>query len=224
MLSAGLGDLYAGEVFFSDHCFLCYRSLFFLLLWSGRAAIIQLQSNPLCLSSFLPPPTLQREEALDLCALFSATASTLQGFTMCGVVKETAPTAQCKDDKCLGVGDFLTNYYPCGNASVLLDTDHSFYDALGGRTLTQQMCKLNWSTILNPFSMWKYMGSMKARGIEKGVVASNLKGEGLKQGGVVIFDKAGKVRYAYLEVTGEEIPKDDILKVIKEIRDEGGVS
>ena len=49
-----------------------------------------------------------------------------------------------------------------------------------------------------------------------------MKGEGNKQGGIVIFDKTGNVRFTYLELTGEEIPVEDIREVVKGMKESGG--
>jgi len=50
-------------------------------------------------------------------------------------------------------------------------------------------------------------------------ISGNMKGEGLVQGGIVIFDKSG-ARYAYREETGSEVPIDDIIAVIRHIKAE----
>ena len=49
-------------------------------------------------------------------------------------------------------------------------------------------------------------------------ISGNLKGEGLIQGGIIIFDKHGKARYAYREETGSEIPIDDIIRAVRMVR------
>ena len=52
-------------------------------------------------------------------------------------------------------------------------------------------------------------------------ITGNMKGEGLVQGGIIIFDKAGVA--AYREETGSEIPIRDILLAIRAVRDEDDV-
>jgi hypothetical protein len=51
-------------------------------------------------------------------------------------------------------------------------------------------------------------------------ISGNLKGEGLIQGGIIIFDKHGNARYAYREETGSEVPIDDIISAVKMVRGE----
>ena len=51
-----------------------------------------------------------------------------------------------------------------------------------------------------------------------------MKGEGLVQGGIIIFDRNGKARYAYREETGFEVPVDDILAAVKMIKTENAQS
>lgn len=45
-----------------------------------------------------------------------------------------------------------------------------------------------------------------------------MKGEGLVQGGVIVFSRDGKAQYAYLEETGNELPIDDILAAAKAVK------
>ena len=56
---------------------------------------------------------------------------------------------------------------------------------------------------------------MKSKNID-----GNLVGEGLVKGGVIIFDKKGKPKYAYQEVTGNQMPVDDIAAAVKSIKEE----
>lgn len=133
---------------------------------------------------------------------------------MMGIIKQVAPTSQCKDDKCLGVSDFLQDYYPSSEGNVLLDTSLTFYAALGGRTITRQ---LGWK-VLNPFYLYPLLKNIGKRFTEKGVKDSNYAGEGLTQGGVIVFDKGGKAIYSYLEVTGEDVPVEEIAQAIRAMK------
>lgn len=85
-----------------------------------------------------------------------------------------------------------------------------FYQALGSRKLTVS----TW----NPFKIFRRIRNIYKRLGSKNI-SGNLKGEGLVQGGIVIFDKLG-ARYAYREETGMEVPTDDIIAVVRHIRSE----
>ena len=111
------------------------------------------------------------------------------------------------DDK--GLSDFSTFYpYP-----LYKDEKLDFYKALGNRSL---------SIPLNPF---KLIGgafslfSIQMRLNEK-KIKGNMTGEGIKQGGVIIFDKHGAAKYAYYEKTGSELPVEDILAAIQAVKDD----
>lgn len=54
--------------------------------------------------------------------------------------------------------------------------------------------------------------------MEKKKIDGNLKGEGLKTGGVFIFGKDGRPKYAYPEETGIPIKEDDFLKAVCAVR------
>ena len=56
------------------------------------------------------------------------------------------------------------------------------------------------------------------RRLKKKNISGNLKGEGLVQGGIVLFDKNGKARYAYREETGSEVPIQDVIAAVKMIK------
>jgi len=142
---------------------------------------------------------LCREEGLALNTLAASETNPLDGFGLFGVVKETGV-----DDE--GLIDFHSKYFP---RPLYRDEDKAFYDALGGRKL-----KL---TTYNPFKWYRFVKSMSKRHKEKGL-EGNMKGEGLVQGGVIVFGKDGKAKYAYEEDTGSEIPLDDILAAVKQVR------
>jgi hypothetical protein len=87
---------------------------------------------------------------------------------------------------------------------------NTFYKALGSRKLTVS----TW----NPFKIFRGIRNIYKR-LSKKNISGNMKGEGLVQGGIVIFDKSG-ARYAYREETGMEVPIDDIIAVVRHIRAE----
>ena len=125
----------------------------------------------------------------------------LDGFGLFGVVKEVGV-----DDE--GLYDFYHDYF---TYPLYKDESLSFYTALGTR-------KLKLST-WNPIKMFRGMRSIGKRLSQKNI-SGNYKGEGLVQGGVIIFDAAGKARFAYREETGSEIPVDDIIAAVTELREE----
>jgi hypothetical protein len=74
----------------------------------------------------------------------------------------------------------------------------TFYNALGLRKLSVKF------TLWNPFTIFRGIRGMFKR-IKNKNISGNMKGEGLVQGGIIIFDKDGKARYAYREETGFEV-------------------
>lgn len=107
-----------------------------------------------------------------------------------------------------GLYDFYNEYF---TYPLYKDESLSFYTALGTR-------KLKIST-WNPIKMFRGMRNISKR-LSKKNISGNYKGEGLVQGGVIIFDATGKARFAYREETGSEIPIEDIIAVVKELRAE----
>lgn len=140
-----------------------------------------------------------REEGRALSELAAQKDKPLDGFGLWGLVKETGV-----DDE--GLVEFQTDFF---SHPLYRDENKAFYDALGNRKL-----KL---TTWNPFKLWSGMKAMGNRLKEKNI-EGNMKGEGLVQGGVIIFGKDGKARYAYEEETGTELPVDDILAAVKAVK------
>ena len=85
----------------------------------------------------------------------------------------------------------------------------TFYAALGSRKLAIKS--------LNPIKIFKGLREVNRR-LKKKNISGNLKGEGLIQGGIILFDKNGKARYAYREETGSEVPIQDIIAAAKAIK------
>ena len=123
----------------------------------------------------------------------------LDGFGLFGVVKETAV-----DDE--GLAEFQSKYF---NYPLYRDADMEFYNALGGRKVGVS----SW----NPISWFRSIRSMGKRFKAKGI-DGNMKGDGIVQGGVIIFGKDGNPKYAYEEKTGKELPVADILAAVNDVR------
>jgi len=147
---------------------------------------------------------LCREQGKQLMDLKLAADSPLDGFELFGTVKET------------GVDDEgLTEFYKDSFTFPLYKDENLvfYHDFYGGKKL-----KL---TTYNPLRLYRGYKDMTKRLAEKGM-SGNMKGEGIVQGGIVIFGKDGKAKYAYEEETGKEIPVDDILSAVNAVKKDGG--
>lgn len=128
----------------------------------------------------------------------AAAEKKFEGFNLFGVVKEMGV-----DDE--GLSDFYHSYY---KYPLYLDEERVFYGALGSR-------KMSFVSLMRLIP--KSFGSLGTRLKKKGI-EGNFKGEGLLQGGVIVFNSNGDPVYSYKEITGEELPMDDILKAVEGIR------
>jgi AhpC/TSA antioxidant enzyme len=126
----------------------------------------------------------------------------LEGFGVFGVVKETGV-----DDQ--GLAEF-TGFFPF---PLYRDKHLDFYTALGNRNITIP---------LNPIKL--VAGAVSLVGMQKRLnerkIEGNFKGEGIKQGGVILFDKHGSPKYAIYEKTGRELPVEDILAAVHAMKQE----
>ena len=134
----------------------------------------------------------------------SSSKNHVDGFGIFGVVKEVVPPES--------VIDLYTDYF---NYPLYKDESQTFYKALGSRKVK--------ITSWNPIKIYRGIRDMNKRLSTKGI-SGNMKGEGLVQGGVIIFDASGTARFAYREETGSEIPVEDIIAVVMELRKESEVS
>mmetsp|Transcript_7302 Transcript_7302/g.12730 ORF Transcript_7302/g.12730 Transcript_7302/m.12730 type:complete len:129 (-) Transcript_7302:967-1353(-) len=127
----------------------------------------------------------------------------MEGFGLFGIIKETGV-----DDE--GLMEFYNDYF---TYPLYRDVDLKFYEGLGNRKLS-----LPW----NPISLFK--GVFEFRKVNNRLkdknIGGNIKGEGLTKGGIILFDKNGKQKYAYLEETGDEIPLEDILAAMADMKTE----
>jgi hypothetical protein len=124
----------------------------------------------------------------------------LKGFGLFGLVKETGV-----DDE--GLTDFYSKSY---TYPLYRDEGLIFYnDFFNGS-------KISLSSF-NPFKLYSGYKKMTARLSEKGL-EGNLKGEGMVQGGIIIFGKDGNAKFTYREETGSPLPVDDILAAIEAVK------
>lgn len=126
----------------------------------------------------------------------------MDGFGVFGVVKETGV-----DDE--GLADFYSKFF---SFPLYRDENLTFYNDFFGKS------KVALQTY-NPLKLYRGYKRMTSRLSDKGL-EGNYKGEGLIQGGIIIFDRAGKARYAYLEETGTPLPMDDIIVALDVVRNE----
>ena len=126
----------------------------------------------------------------------------LDGYGIFGIVKETGV-----DDQ--GLVEFHQYF---GNFPLYCDKSYSFYQALGDRRVNE------WP------SLWSVVKDLLLGGvwhrIKSKEISWNTKGEGIIQGGLIIFDKDGKPRYAYQETMGHDLPLEDILHALEALRQE----
>ena len=120
------------------------------------------------------------------------------GIRLCSVVKEVGV-----DD--VGLYEFVTQYF---NYDTYKDQALTFYTALGSGQISK-----------NPLEVFAMIRSAMKRSKEQPGVKGNLKGEGLLQGGWILFDKEGIPKAAFQENVKMRVPIDDILKEVKLLRD-----
>jgi len=75
----------------------------------------------------------------------------------------------------------------------------------------------------NPLKMYTGYKEMMAR-VNGKKIKGNLEGEGMVQGGLVIFGADGKAKYAYEEEVGKELEMDDVVKALNALKDAAGTS
>jgi len=122
---------------------------------------------------------------------------------MFGVVKETGV-----DDE--GLRAFQKDHF---TFPLYRDENLDFYRAFGDKKITSTM---SWSTLLNPYKMYKGLKEVGKRMKEKNI-EGNMIGEGMKTGGIIVFGKDGEPKYAYPEITGSPLETDDILAALRDV-------
>jgi len=125
----------------------------------------------------------------------------VEGFGIFGVVKETSVK---------GLGEFIQRYFR--NYPVYCDKTYAFYSALGDR-------KVGLGTLLNPLSLMGIICDAFQRIKEKGITGNVTAGEGVVQGGIILFDKNAKPMAMYPEETGKDLRVADLAKALAAIRE-----
>lgn len=123
----------------------------------------------------------------------------MDGFGIFGIVKEVGV-----DDE--GLAEFESTFFPY---PLYRDESQMFYNALGLRKMSVK----SW----NPFKIFRGLREVYKR-LTKKNISGNMKGEGLIQGGIIIFDRTGKARFAYREETGFEVPINDIISAARVVK------
>jgi len=150
-----------------------------------------------------PGWALCREHGLQLTRLAAnenENKALFDGFNLFGVIKETGV-----DDT--GLEEFHDVYFP---HPVYRDEDLFFYSLFGDDNSIFK--GVSW----NPFQLYKDYKDLGVRMKEKNI-EGNLVGEGLKTGGIIIFDKKGEPKYAYPEQTGTPLVEEDLVSVLRAI-------
>jgi hypothetical protein len=140
-----------------------------------------------------------REQAFTLSVLASNFPEFWRGIRIFGVVKETVDP--------IGLMEFHNTYFPY---PLYCDKSYSFYQALGDR-------RIRLSGLLHTFSLVSLLCDAYHRMSEKHV-KGNLKGEGIVQGGIIIFDKNGKPFAMSPEETGKDLRVKNILAALQALR------
>ncbi len=124
-------------------------------------------------------------------------------FKLWGVVKETGV-----DDE--GLSKFYNEYF---TFPLFKDEGLVLYNDFFGKR------KIGLTTY-NPFKLYRGYKEMTNRVNGKGL-DGNMTGEGMIQGGLIIFDKEGCARYAYEEIIGDELVIDDIVAALEDVAKDG---
>ena len=143
---------------------------------------------------------LCREHGQQLLQLSARDDSPLEGFNLFGIIKETAV-----DDT--GLEEFHSQYFPF---PLYLDEELKFYEAFGKKSI---FGSLSW----NPIKLYRSMKDIGKRLAEK-KIEGNMKGEGMKTGGLLIFGANGEPKYMYTEETGVPIDEEIFLQAVNQVR------
>jgi len=105
----------------------------------------------------------------------------------------------------------LYNSFTFGSYPLYCDKSYAFYQALGDR-------KMGLGALLNPFSLFGIVCDAFNRLTSKQISGNVTKGEGIVQGGIIIFDKNGEPSCMYEEETGNDLRVAEIAAALNGVR------
>jgi AhpC/TSA antioxidant enzyme len=162
----------------------------------------------LCFVVRRPGWALCREHGQQLTEQFAAlvnggsnnnnSAATPAAVHMWGIIKEVGV-----DDA--GLSEFYHSFF---HFPLYLDVERQTFQAFGNRKIGL--------TTWNPIRLYRGMKEMGNRLSNKNI-AGNYVGEGMIQGGILLFDSLGELRFAYEEQIGNELPMEDLQAAVDAI-------
>jgi hypothetical protein len=145
-----------------------------------------------------PGCVLCRENGLQLVKMYTDSADT--PFHLWGIVKEIGV-----DDS--GLMEFHSTYF--NKLPLYHDPQNAIYDAFGRRSILKLR---TW----NPISIYRGFVDVGRR-LSSQNITGNYKGEGIIQGGILIFDPSGVLRYSINEEVGRPFDMDVIYQALQDV-------
>ena len=123
----------------------------------------------------------------------------MEDIPIFGIVKETGV-----DDA--GLVEFHRDYFPY---PLYRDQGYALYKALGDRKVGVGL----WNPFSIPFLLFDAWQRLTSKNI-----GGNMKGEGIVQGGIIIFDRQGQPVAMYQEKTGVDLPVTDLVNGLQYVK------
>ena len=130
----------------------------------------------------------------------ASSSTTPPPFHLFGIVKEVGV-----DD--VGLMEFNEQYFH--HLPIYHDMQNAIYTAFGKRTIFKVR---TW----NPISLYRGFVNIGQR-ITQQNITGNYKGEGIVQGGILIFDPSGTLRYSINEEIGTPFDTDVIVAALRDM-------
>jgi hypothetical protein len=149
----------------------------------------------------------KRDDNEDVASVSSTTTPPPPPFHLFGIIKEVGI-----DD--LGLMEFNEQYFY--HLPLFHDVNNAIYTAFGKRTIFRLR---TW----NPLSLYSGFRNIGQR-ISQQNITGNYKGEGIVQGGILIFDSNGILHYSINEEIGTPFDMDAITAALRDITTTSTVS